>query len=238
MLRDFIAPRHTSWFPYRHEVAKQLLSILKPGDVFVRKGNHTVAHIIPFSGFVEWLTNSPYSHATLVYEVTDTDVLLAEVSDYGMRRIYLIDWLDEVNGPDFQVLRYNGFPPLVTNKLIKQARKYIAADMPYNTALDYEQDNTLYCVQFIYKCFESASVQLAPGKSLKEMPRWNYFLRILARILRYDTDKPMYFVGNEKMGMLSSDTLFTLAHVKLEEIKHWKRNCVRTKHNPITVVKK
>ena len=221
LLRNRLAPKHTKWFNYRHQVASQLKPFLRPGDIFVRKGNHVFNYFVHFSRFVEWLTKSKYSHASLVYRVEADDVVLAEVSDYGVRRIYLLDWLDELQGSDFLVLRYNG-SPYGSYEIIEAATHFIRLDLPYNTDLDLEKQNSLYCVQFIYKCFECAGISLAPGKSLEEMPNWKSWLKLIARLLSYPINKPIYFVGNEEVGLLSSKSLSKVMHVKLSEVKQGK----------------
>lgn len=217
MLRDHLAPTHTTWFAHRHTVCKQLQELLEPGDIFVRQGNHTVCNgLIHFSRFVEWLTKSPYSHASLVYKVDD-DVLLAEVSDYGMKRIFLIDWLDEIQGQDFLIIRYNGGLPL--DKVIQTAEEYIRLDLPYNTSLDYTKPDSLYCIQFIYKCFENAGIELPPGQCLKDMRNWKPWLLPVANVLNYNIEMPMYIIGDEQVGLLSSDKLCKYMHVRLSKIE-------------------
>ena len=217
-LRELLTPQVSPFRKYRHEIIKQLQPILKSGDILLRDGQHYMLGVLPFSRFVQWLTNSKYAHCSLVYENIE-EPLLAEISNVGMQRQFLIDWLDEVYGKDFLVLRCDKSTQSCMDKVYLRAKELVRQDPFYNVNLNLLDTETLYCVQFVYECYRSAGIELAPPLALGKLPNWNTWCKILNKFFRFDENQLMYFVGNKDIGLMSSNCMKIVCKVSLKNFQ-------------------
>ena len=92
-----------------YEKRKQLLANLeklnlKTGDIVFNSSNVKGPFGIPFAKWVQKYTNSKYSHATIMY-VDKDEYYAIDVSDYGTRKLRVLDWFDNWEGIDFCVYR-------------------------------------------------------------------------------------------------------------------------------------
>jgi Permuted papain-like amidase enzyme, YaeF/YiiX, C92 family len=216
-LRSLTPAEIGPWWSHRHKIYDELYKIgIKPGDILCRRGNAVVYGFFPFSDFICYLTGSKYSHAALVIDTKD-DILMADVSTAGLRRQFIYDWLDEVRGEDFVVMRYNGkhgneqeIPKLA----VENAKKLIKIDPMREEAFKDYDISQFYCVELVCWCYLRAGVNLCEEVPICNLPNWKNFLKVVARIEGIDYNQPVWCVGNEKIGLLASKHLNVIATIK------------------------
>ncbi len=204
----------------RFDIVKNLTGKIKTGDVFVRLDNFNF-YGLPFTKLVAKLTKSKFSHAAVAL-VEDTDIYLVEVSDQGTVKLRLCDWVDYILNNNFSVYRLKTLTPEVENNLGAVAKKFLEEDDDYDFTFG-DVGNKYYCtesVNYIYnQCgFEFPSMYLKDF--LNPLNYWaitigNWIVKKLTS-MGLDTNKKFYFVGNEKIGMLSADFIELVEEVSFD----------------------
>lgn len=208
------------WWAHRHKIYDELYKVdIRPGDILCRRGNSIVYGFFPFSDFICYLTGSKYSHAALVID-TKEDILIADVCTAGLRRQFIYDWLDEVRGEDFLILRYNGrygnvdeIPKLA----VENARKLIKMDPTRNDGFQEYDISQFYCVELVCWCYLRAGLNLCEEIPINKLPKWNVLLNFLAKIEGINYRQPVWCVGNEKIGLISSKAVQVVATIKFPD---------------------
>lgn len=216
LTKDEIGP----WWPYRHYVYDELQAMgVKPGDIFCREGNAFLYGFFPFSKFICYLTGSKYSHAAIAID-TKEDILLADVDRGGLNRAFIYDWCNAIRGNDFSVLRYNGAygnEKAIPALAVENAKKLIKLDPRKES--DFKDDDSInfYCVELVCWCYLRAGILLCKDVPIKDLPGWKKWLNPIAKLEGIDYNHPVWCVGNEKIGLMSSPALRLVGTVKLPQ---------------------
>lgn len=211
-----LAPDEMSvWHSHRGFALKKLQEIgIKPGDIICRLGNYYVYGFIHFSKVIANATGSDFSHAGMVVSIEGNDILLADVDVHGIRRQYFPEWLEAVRGDSIGVLRYNGDQSVI-NRAVENCRLLTKED-PW-CECEFDEDKRFCCVELICWCFLRAGVVLVKDTPINELPGWNWKLMPFAKMEGIDTSKPVFCVGNDKVGLYSSEHLSEILRLKLPE---------------------
>jgi len=190
----------------------QLRSLpVKTGDIFFRLGHETYCGL-PFSQLVAAATQSKYSHASVALVDRD-EIWLAEVNLTGTSQIRFVDWADFCYG-DFEVWRptydFDHVPALDL-----AFREFVNLDEDYDLKFDYKSTRRVYCTKSVEVIWELADLPplCKPMLAKDVMAWWAYqLLRLgdpIARLAGASIPlwEPLWFVGNEKMGLMSSPNL-------------------------------
>lgn len=187
---------------------------VKPGDIVCRLGNSVVYGFFWFSKFIANLTGSNYSHAGMVISVDEEDILLADVNTTGLRRQFLVDWVDDVRGDDILVLRHND--PVVARLAVENAKAVISLDPKYDSEfLDNDDGKNFYCVELVSWCYLRAGVLLCKEVPICELPGWKKRYNLFAKTHGIDVMKPVWCVGNKDIGLISSPYLTEVGRISL-----------------------
>lgn len=183
--------------------------LLREGDIVFRLSNtQLLGGLIDFSKEVAKATESSFSHAVIVYRVTDDGVILADITNTGIARRYFIDWyMDGTENLAVKRLKpeYASALPLV----MYQLRQYMSADVLYDPKFVALDDN-YYCTELVDACFRNASCPLADRVAIRDWPKFNMLVRAGCLAGGIDTRTQVAIAGNEKTGLFSSDKLFTV----------------------------
>lgn len=220
-----LAPIETGpWWHARHYVVDQMLKMdVQPGDIVCRLGNSYVYGHFWFSKFIANLTKSKYSHACMVMDVTDDDILFADVNTTGLRRQYAIDWVDDIRGEDILVLRYNS-DPLIPKLAVENAKSVIQMDASNDLELlDNDDGRNFYCVELVCWCYLRAGAVLCEGVPIGKLPGWSKLYNVFAKVHGFDITRPVLCVGNENIGLLSSENLTEVGRISLPTKHRTKR---------------
>ena len=128
--------------PKRKEIMTYLKSLdLKSGDIVFRESDTRGPFGLPFSKIAGKLSNSEYSHASLLY-VAGAELYLLEINDAGTVKLRFIDWLDLCVGGRFSIYRYKELTPELEIKLHNKISEYFERDQDYD--FDYSNPCLLY----------------------------------------------------------------------------------------------
>lgn len=204
----------------RFEITNALKPILQTGDILYRASDARGPLNLPFSRLVARLTKSPYSHAAMSY-VDRGEIYILEVNDQGTLKLRLIDWLDTCFTDEFSVYRLKNRDPQVLADLKRSIEELWRLDPDYD--FTFVDPNKFYCTESVAWCCEQAGERLCEPMSAKEVVKpWVYWLIKAGNFVfqqfgtSFPVDEPMYFVGNEQQGMMSSDKTELVLHFTAE----------------------
>jgi hypothetical protein len=178
---------------------------VRPGDILCRKGNAYSYAVFPCSEFICYLTGSEYSHAALVIDVTDDDILIADVNTTGLRRQYLVDWCDDVRGSNVLILRYNG-DETVVKLAVENTKTILQLDSSHGEFLDNESE-FFPCVELCVWSYLRSGVLLCKDTTICKLPNWRRSYNFLVRLHGVNPLMSIWCVGNKNIGLLSSPHL-------------------------------
>ena len=194
----------------RFDIVNQIKSDMKSGDILYRYSDAKGPLGLPFTRMVADITKSEYSHAAVLF-IDRGDPFVMEVNDEGTLQYRLLDWIDTCYGTTFSVYRLKDLDKQKEGKLLTQIHIFLDKDPDYN--FTFSTPGKFYCTQSVMYIYSQAlGIQLDPGYYLKDlMPTWKYFLlkfgnfffSFLGTSLPFN--EKLYFVGNEKRGMMSSE---------------------------------
>lgn len=210
-------PLHES----RFEIVQSISDQIKTGDIFFRLGSEKFL-LFSFSKLVAKLTNSFWSHASIAV-VKESGVWLIEVNDRGTLEYRLIDWIDLCSSGSFAVYRVKNLSEEQTLAIKQECDSFLKSDPDYD--FTFNHPDKFYCTESVVEIYKRCNIEIVKPSLIKELVN-PFSYRIMAAInwvvsKFYDKslplDVPVYVVGNEQKGMLSSD--------KLEYIikKSWKQ---------------
>jgi hypothetical protein len=189
---------------------------IRTGDILVRAGNAKGPFGLPFSKLVQICTKSKYSHASIAF-LEFGSVYLLETNENGTSRSTLKDWIEGSTDGHYAVYRsYQINQKKVKEEIYKKIKERPLYDYRFN------DDNKYYCVELVVDILKKSEVEIAPPKLPREvLPWWAYYFLfypinyIIGKLTNqcFPTDIPLYFVGNEKSGLISSDTLSKIAEL-------------------------
>jgi Permuted papain-like amidase enzyme, YaeF/YiiX, C92 family len=197
-----------------YEKRKQLLSNLeklnlKTGDIVFNSSNVKGPFGIPFAKWVQKYTNSKYSHATIMY-VDNNEYYAIDVSDYGTRKLRVLDWFDNWDGVDFCVYRLKNHTIFDELNFKDAIIRFLNEDPSYD--FNFNDPNKYYCTESVERIYSDCGYDLGGSYLLKDIVPW-WFCQV---ILRFDilfkwfsdsslpSDTPIIIVGNEEKGMRAS----------------------------------
>lgn len=194
----------------RKEIVADMMKIpLQTGDILFRHSNARGPFGIPFSWLVAKLTNSDYSHASVVV-MENGQPEVFEISDKGTLKYRLIDWLDFVVGGKMHVYRLKKMNDGIRFRLQTVIYEMLNEDADYD--FSFADPTKYYCVEAVAEVYKRAGIPLVEPELMKDVVKpWQY--RIIApinAIVRrltgkgFDVTTPLYYVGNSKRGMMSS----------------------------------
>lgn len=202
--------KHGPLYEKRFEIVNQLKSIgLKSGDILYRASDAKGPLGLPFSRIVARVTNSKYSHAAIVF-IENEEIQVLEVNDQGTLKYRLLDWIDTCYNQNLGIYRLKNITSEQEIALAQEIHKILEADPDYD--FTFSDPDKYYCTESVVKIYENAlGIKLDEGYYIKDLvPTLLYcVLRVGSFLFScFGTSLPfnekLYFVGNEKRGMLSS----------------------------------
>lgn len=195
----------------RKEIVSLLKSLpLKNGDIVYNAANVPGPFGIPFSKLIQYFTNSPYSHGTCIL-VEESETYAIDVSDWGTRKLRLIDWFDDWQMTEFCVYRLKNRSFLDDECFKKNIYKFLEEDPSYD--FNFNDSSKFYCTESVKCIYENCGYDLGGSYLLKDIVPWwfyymilggNFFTKIFSGA-SLPTEIPISIVGNEKKGMRASN---------------------------------
>lgn len=211
-------PAHPNWTPgplnkIKVNISKQLEPSLQTGDILFRSSNAQAANGLQFSKYVEKATNSDFSHASIVLKANNK-VYVLEIDDEGVQLYKFMDWLDTPAAADFAVYRLRNFKQNTLKNIKQEIDNILHTNPSYDFTFD--DPDKLYCVECVAEIYLHCGIKLCNPKTIKEIlsPVQYAFFAPVNRHMRQNLgqgipeDTPLWFVGNEEQGLMSSTYLF------------------------------
>lgn len=194
----------------RKEIMREIRSLgLQTGDIFYNGSNVRGPLGIPFGGLVQYFTDSKYSHGTVIL-VEDDEYYAIDVSDYGTRKLRMIDWFDNWYVEDFCVFRLKekktGDEIMFRNAIYR----FLMEDPSYDYT--FSDDQKYYCTESVKRIYADVGYDLGGQYLVKDIVSWWFYPILLfgSLITKFWSDAslptktPISIVGNEKKGMMAS----------------------------------
>lgn len=197
---------------------------LETGDILYRYSDARGPLNLPFGKMVARITKSRYSHAAIVLIEEDGPYVL-EVNDQGTLKYRMIDWLDSCFTAEFSIYRLKENNDILRLKIETEIRKILQDDPNYD--FTFSDSSKLYCTESVALIYERAGVKLVEPLLIKEvMSGFGYWLLVAGNWLfgkftkcNLPLDVKCYFVGNENLGMMSSDRTRLVYHFQNKLVK-------------------
>lgn len=190
-----------------------LEEVLQEGDIIFRLSDARVLNNkISFSRLIADLCKSDFSHAALVYKITDEGVIIADVSILGIERKFLRDWyIDEttnvvVKRPKPQYQKYKP-------KVLEELHRLVEKDVLYDEHFTIDDDK-YYCTEVVDHCFRVAGLPLADAIKIKNLPAFNLVHSLASVIAQVDVNTEVIVAGNDNIGLFSSPFLETVIDLR------------------------
>lgn len=164
---------------------------------------------------VATLSRSKYSHASIVL-IEDGEKHVVEVDDTGTRKMYFEKWLRLCTGNYYAIYRAKD---VEIDLVVPHIFDFIEEDPDYD--FTFSSDNKYYCTESVAEIYKRAGYDLFEPKTVKEVIPWFWWLfnpiNSLVGLLtgKSVSNLPLYFIGNENHGMMSSDKIYKVADVEL-----------------------
>lgn len=184
-------------------------SIARPGDIIFRLSKIRVLNgSINFSKMIAELSDSDFSHAAIIYDVTKHGAIIADVSVNGIELIFLRDWyIDQTSNCVLKRLKpeYSHLLP----KILDTLHILVEEDVLYDEKFQFG-DEYYYCTEIVDHCFRQAGLPLAEPIPIRELPGFGWGHTIMGWLAGLDLDQPVVIAGNDEIGLFSSNTLETV----------------------------
>lgn len=197
-------------YPKRKELLTSLKKLpLKTGDIVFNSSNIRGPLGIPFARWVQKFTNSKYSHATTML-VEDKEYYAIDVSDYGARKLRILDWFDNWDGIDFCIYRLKKHTVFDELNFKDAIARFLNEDPSYD--FNFSDPAKYYCTESVKRIYSDCGYDLGGAYLLKDIVPW-WFYHIILRfnwIFKWISDSslpkdvPITIVGNEDKGMRAS----------------------------------
>ena len=182
----------------------------KTGDIVYNAADVAGPFNIPFSKLIQKFTNSPYSHATCML-VEDGEIYAIDVSDYGTRKLRLVDWFDDWRMESFCVYRLKNYSH--DDEMCLKNSIYAFLDFDPSYDFNFDDPDKFYCTESVTKIYKDCGYDLGGRFYLKDIvPSWFYYLILIGNKFTklftnssLPTDKKISIVGNEFKGMRASN---------------------------------
>lgn len=194
----------------RYHIMERLRKVsLETGDVFYNGSNVRGPLGIPFGGLIQLFTKSVYSHATVAL-VEEGEYYAIDVSDYGCRKLRIIDWFDNWGVEDFCVVRLKEKKTDDEERFKVAIKKFLDEDPSYD--FTFNDPKAYYCTESVKRIYGELGYDLGGSYLIKDIVPWWFYplLRIgsvvtkIASGASLPTDVKISIVGNEEKGMLAS----------------------------------
>lgn len=187
------------------------------GDIICRQNAGSSLTGRPFGYLVQWLTKSKYSHCSVVL-VEDGKVYAMQVDDDGTTKMPIEKWYEICDNGTFGLYRVKSFD---VDALTREINKFLELDPAYDYTFGDEEDK-FYCTESVVYVFSQAGTELGTGMYAKDIvsPLVYAFLVPADLALKCAIGKyfsltvPLYFVGNKKIGLLSSPLIDEIGEYK------------------------
>ena len=194
-------------------VVPVLEQVLQEGDINFRLSDARVLNNkISFSKLIADLCESDFSHAALIYKITDEGVIVADVSVLGIERKFLRDWyIDETKNVVVKRLKpqYQQYKP----KVLAELYRLIQEDVLYDEHFIQGNDK-YYCTEVVDHCFRLAGLPLADAIRIKDLPAFNLIHSFASLIAQVNVNDKVIVAGNESIGLFSSPFLETVIDLR------------------------
>ena len=193
----------------RFEIVNKIKTDMRTGDILYRYSDAKGPFGLPFTRLVADITKSEYSHAAMLF-VENGEPQVLEVNDEGTLRYRLLDWIDTCYGNTFSVCRLKNLTNQQETALGARIQSFLNEDPDYD--FTFSDPTKYYCTESVIYIYQDAlGIKLDDGWLIKDLvPTWKYWL-LRAGVFLFSFmgvslpfDQKLYFVGNEKRGMLSS----------------------------------
>lgn len=197
-----------------YEKRKEITSVLKSlpvktGDIVYNAANVPGPFNIPFSKLIQYFTKSPYSHGTCLL-VEEGEVYAVDVSDWGTRKLRLVDWFDDWKMTEFCVYRLKNRSDSDEECFKKSIYEFLDADPSYD--FNFNDSSKFYCTESVKWIYRKCGYDLGGAYLLKDIvPSWFYYMILTGNLFTkmfsgasLPTDVPISIVGNELKGMRAS----------------------------------
>jgi hypothetical protein len=194
----------------RKELVAKLMEIpLQTGDILYRHSDAKGPFGLPFSKLVCLLTKSKFSHGSVVI-ILEGEPFVMEINDQGTLLMRIVDWLDTVATKNFRVYRLKESTPELVLAIDTVVKDFLNKDPDYD--FTFSDESKFYCTESVVWVYKSVGVQLIQPETIKQVvPGWiypifkvvNWFMKKFSSA-SMSMDTPMYYVGNETRGLMSS----------------------------------
>ena len=197
-----------------YEKRKNIVNFLKSlpvhtGDIVFNAADVPGPFNIPFSKLIQRFTNSTYSHATVLL-VENDEIYAIDVSDWGTRKLRLIDWFDNWYMEDFCIYRLRNKSHDDDLCLTNHIYAFLDLDPSYD--FNFNDPSKFYCTESVKTIYKECGYDLGGAYLLKDIvPNWFYpFVYIGNYITSFfskaslPTNLPISIVGNHEKGMMAS----------------------------------
>jgi permuted papain-like amidase YaeF/Yiix C92 family enzyme len=190
---------------------------LREGDIVFRRGNAKVLFgYFPFSRFIANCSGSKYSH-TGVVAIENGEPFIYDTTKASVRRQPFYIWTLDNAGP-FGLKRLKPDYRSHIPDVMAFCHKVFEEQVPFDYGLD-PGDDELYCVEMTEKAFRAAGLALSEPVRLGDMERAAEFpicmfvfhvMSDLTLEKPLTIDQPVFFPGNDRHGIWSSQFLETV----------------------------
>lgn len=198
-------------YSIRKELVKSLKKIpLETGDIVYSASNTRGPLGIPFAGLIQRFTHSNYSHATIML-VENDEYYAIDVSDWGTRKLRVVDWFDNWYKKDFCIYRLKEKNTEIEYKLKRNIEAFLEQDPSYD--FSFTDPNAFYCTESVASIYKSTGYDLGGSYLVKNIvPKWFYPLIVVGNYitkLSSNASLPLNtkisIVGNNEKGMMASN---------------------------------
>ena len=210
----------------RREIEAKIRGVARSGDVIFRYGE--AQHFQPllfrdadlslgagirFSKIVCEMTDpvSPFSHAAVLEVVTPGDVRVWDMSDEGLRRPELVDWMRETQAcSGLEIRRVNQEYRDKLPAMMAELHRIRDEEDPEYDYLFRPGDGRYYCTELVHELLDRMVVSMPPRVLLTDLPGYGRFHWALAKVGKIDLTVPIVHPGTaiveteDPIGMRSS----------------------------------
>lgn len=200
--------KHGPLHAQRFDILNKLKPLVKTGDLIYRRGDARGPLNLPFSSLVCRLTDSYFSHASMLFWVGD-DIHVFEINEHGTMQLRLIDWIDCCVTSDLLISRLKNSEDKIP-QIEAEIYSILKADPDYDYS--FSDPSKFYCTESVNHIAELVNIPITKPELLKDIIPWwtkpifwvgNLFFKLFTgKSLPYNV--PFYYIGNEKRGMLAS----------------------------------
>ena len=197
----------------RKEITSRLKDLpLKSGDIVFNAADVAGPFGIPFSKLIQKFTQSPYSHATIVL-VENDETYAIDVSDWGTRKLRIVDWFDNWYESEFCVYRLKDSKTENEKIFSDQIKLFLEEDPSYD--FNFNDSSKFYCTESVKTIYKKCGFDLNGSYLLKDIvPTWFYYIIRFGNFFTsmftgssLPLDVPITIVGNTNKGMMASNCL-------------------------------